>query len=68
MKENIVSLKQITIQAYAENNKTELDEENFRILLDSSIYGMFGILEANKIKYSVKREGSMRFTLKTYDK
>ena len=59
------SLRTINLVAYS--SKT-IDEEELKYMIDSSIYGVFGVLEANKIKYSVKSEGKCKYVLKTYEK
>jgi hypothetical protein len=63
------TLKQITLMAYSENKENKkFDENDLKLMIDSSIYGMFGILEANKLKYSIKKEDNMKYILKTYEK
>jgi hypothetical protein len=62
------AIKQITLVAYGENECKTFDENELKLMIDSSIYGMFGILEANKIKYSIKKEDNMKYILKTYEK
>lgn len=68
---NLNNLKQITLMAYHDNTeRKKFDENDLKLMIDSSIYGMFGILEANKLKYSInkEKEDSTKFILKTYEK
>lgn len=68
---NLNNLKQITLMAYHDNTERKIfDENDLKLMIDSSIYGMFGILEANKLKYSInkEKEDSTKFILKTYEK
>lgn len=67
------SLEQINIFAYAENMKDnstkQFTTDEFKFLIDSSIFGLFGVLEANKIKYFLKKEDlNSKFLIKTYEK
>ena len=77
-KEKTANLTQIRINLYAEKNIEEFGEEKVKLLLDSSIFGTFGLLDAYKIKYFLKKEVVLdgnslimqysQFTIKTYEK
>ena len=68
------NLSQITFKLYAEKNIEEFDEGKIKLLLDNSIFGTFGLLEAYKIKYSLKKEIKFgdekysQFLLKAFEK
>ncbi len=65
------NLKQITLMAYLDNKESKkFDENDLKLMIDSSIYGMFGILEANKLKYSINKEkdDNTKYIIKTYEK
>jgi hypothetical protein len=73
-KEKADILSQIKINLYAEKNMEELNEDKLKSMLDNSIYSTFGLLEAYKIKYFLKRDfiiGNapfIQFTIKTLEK
>jgi hypothetical protein len=57
--------------AYLDNKESKkFDENDLKLMIDSSIYGMFGILEANKLKYSINKEkdDNTKYIIKTYEK
>jgi hypothetical protein len=73
-KEKAANLSQIKINLYAEKNMEELSEDKLKSMLDNSIYSTFGVIEAYKIKYFLKREVSIgnspfiQFSIKTLEK
>ena len=62
------NLKQFKLEVFIEGNEKGLSEEEFKFLIDKSILTTFGLLEANKIKYLIKKENSSKYILKTYEK
>ncbi len=60
-----------------ESNKSEIDADKLKFMIDSSLIGLFGIFDTNKIKYSLKKSNTFNtnntnstngFILKTYKK
>jgi hypothetical protein len=63
-------LKQISIVLYTEENKNKkiFTSNELKFVIDSSIIGLFGVLQANKMKYIIKRDENFNFTIKAYEK
>ncbi len=56
-------LTELYLTLYHEIDLTDIDLKN---LIDKNIVNIFGILEAYKIMYSVKKENIRIYKLKTY--
>jgi hypothetical protein len=65
MKKHDKELQIINLTPFTNSKILNLDELKF--LIDSSLISLFGMLEANKIKYSLKTDENLNFVLRTYD-
>ncbi len=66
----ISDLVELNLNIFIDDNNTveSYNENDLRFLIDSSIIKLFGVLQANKIMYSLKKEKTQTYKLKTHNK
>jgi hypothetical protein len=63
-------LAELNLNIFIDDNSLidTFTDSDIRFLIDSSIVKLFGVLQANKIMYSIKKDKQQTYKLKTHDK